>query len=104
MELCFLYRNFIEIKVMVFYTNASVHPREGKEGFSLKIVCTEDKKSNERGTAQSLKHAQLDLGLQEQELQGGGSNFTFRTERSRCQWPLALCGYQDPLTPGGTSA
>lgn len=40
MELCFLYRNFIEIKVMVFYTNASVHPREGKEGFSLKIVCT----------------------------------------------------------------
>lgn len=45
-------------------------------------------------TAQSLKHAQLDLGLQ--ELLGGGSKLYIQNrKRNRCQWPLALCGYQD---------
>lgn len=56
-------------------------------------------------TARSLKHAQLDPGLQEQELQGGLSKLYIQNrKRSRCQWPLALCGYQDPITLGETSA
>lgn len=55
-------------------------------------------------TARSLKHAQLDPGLQEQELQGGLSKLYIQNrKRSRCQWPLALCGYQDPITLGETS-
>lgn len=56
-------------------------------------------------TARSLKHAQLDLGLQEQELQGGLSKLYIQNrKRSRCQWPLALCGYRDPITLGEASA
>lgn len=44
----------------------------------------------------ALKHAWLHLGLQ--ELQGGGSKlYIHNRKRSRCQWPLALCGYQSPL-------
>lgn len=31
-------------------------------------------------------------------------SFTFRNrKRSRCQWPLTLCGYQGPITSGETS-
>lgn len=56
-------------------------------------------------TARSLKHAQLDLGLQEQELQGGLSKLYIQNrKRSRCQCSLALCGYRDPITLGETSA